>query len=1501
MSWATRNGIIPPTSPGTFTPGRAVGRAQLATALYRFARWAGVEAEATPADDPYTDTTTQSATSRSAIGWLSLTGIVAESGVVTSATKFKPKATVTRAHAVSFLHALDGEIGIPQPTGDGDGDGISNYDEIHGVANVYPEPTDGGDVDPLDPSGQCLSPEPVTDLPPAADGEGAPTDPADPDSDDDGVSDGREMTELQTDPNDADTDNDCLSDGEEVNGFPLVLDLDGQGCPGGGGGGCPDITRRTGVSDPLDEDTDDDELPDHEEVLIRTDPELADTDLDGIDDYQEWNRWFTAPTSVDSDRDSRGGEGDQPPTPSLFDGLELRDTGTSPTSADTDGDGTTDFDEFDSPIRSMTVAELPGFGMDLVGGTSVRLVKERSQDQGGAIEVGIANSVSNATSTSQTNSVTQSESNSISVEAGFETTVQIGTEESFASATLSLTLGYAHEWGTERTREFSREESQEISQERSRTESEEWSSSEAAVSGEISQGMRFRNTGKFTYQLADVGYTLYLRNPDTLEEEVVGTMTIPLDGIVLPPGASTAPVQAVAEDVNVDLIEQFLESPSSLRFATGNLEFLDSEGRNFEFIQESTFGQTAQVVLDFGSVAPGDQGRYEDYTVSTNVARDDIDGEYNDISAYPGVHMGSPPEGSPAWMAGVMDQIGYPRCEDDTPSAGCYTTTPDGRLASVDGVANTDTGSSDLCRGQWGIMTTTDEQTEQALTEGFDDVVVRAGDRIRLVRQTDCDEDELVDSVEPVVNAEVGPTDTDEDGISDFDEARGWIVGLADAANGGQPCAADPSPGTPLWDADSISCPWSAPNPKIADTDGDGVGDQEELVGAGRDVAGTPIDARANPLERDSDGDFYSDCLAVGDAACAGQPPDPAPLNSSIRRVDPTPCTTPGCWANPLPDLASALNITGVNQNADPRDDVRSIWVAGGTYTAPSTGFALPGQAGVIGGFRGDEQFLDQRTLRFTGPTATRLVGQAVGQTGPVVSVDQDFSALDGVVVQGGTAGGIQGTGEGALLRDLQVVNNSRPAWTSGTPTGAGITWTGGDGLVVRRATVASNSGPIGGVHLADVDDAHIDDSVIRNNLSNRTLLSRNCTTAPAFDCAGGGGVGLEDSEVAIDDSAVEDNTALVGGGIDASGTGTTLRLRNTSVTGNTAQGDSMVVGRGGGVHAHGSAAVLLAGCLLSDNITRVGPRLPANPSTDGFGGGLFAHDDANVRMINCTVTGNNGAGVIIAGDETSNYRTGTGYDAASTGFVNGASAHFQSSIFVGNTMAWQPTNVERNGNGLGSQVRPSSFSALEQVARGVLGFSDQWNSGNIAAGPYNFCLGGIDVALPDFGGGNCGYFWFAGIAASSSTELRTGGAPTNFLATITEDSMVGSGSTHGTYGEFCGGLEYFGRSEAPTVANNRGQVTCDNGAQNNRFVGLRGRGFQGTAIRALTPPTNLQDLLSAPDYTLVPGSNAVDRGNQNVDWDPFTPGIQDPPATDLAGNPRIVGTRIDLGAFEVQ
>ena len=108
------------------------------------------------------------------------------------------------------------------------------------------------------------------------------TNPLQPDTDDDGLTDYEEVMTYPTDPLVADTDAEGLLDGQEINVHntdPLVADTDGDGLT--------DYEEVVGHStNPLlDADKDGDGLTDSNEVLnIGTDPSIMDTDGDGLSD-----------------------------------------------------------------------------------------------------------------------------------------------------------------------------------------------------------------------------------------------------------------------------------------------------------------------------------------------------------------------------------------------------------------------------------------------------------------------------------------------------------------------------------------------------------------------------------------------------------------------------------------------------------------------------------------------------------------------------------------------------------------------------------------------------------------------------------------------------------------------------------------------------------------------------------------------------------------------------------------------------------------------------------------------------------------------------------------------------------------------------------------------------------------------------------------------------------------------------------------------------------------
>ena len=152
----------------------------------------------------------------------------------------------------------------------------------------------------------------------------------DADSDGDGLRDIEELRVTFTDPFLADTDDDGLSDGAEVSlgTDPLLYDTDGDGMPDGwewSSGLNPLVANSDG-------DYDGDGLSNIDEMEIGTSPCDADTDGDGLDDGWEFSLGFD-PLSSAGESDA----GLDPDGDGLKNEAEYR-FGTDPFASDTDGD-----------------------------------------------------------------------------------------------------------------------------------------------------------------------------------------------------------------------------------------------------------------------------------------------------------------------------------------------------------------------------------------------------------------------------------------------------------------------------------------------------------------------------------------------------------------------------------------------------------------------------------------------------------------------------------------------------------------------------------------------------------------------------------------------------------------------------------------------------------------------------------------------------------------------------------------------------------------------------------------------------------------------------------------------------------------------------------------------------------------------------------------------------------------------------------------------------------
>ncbi len=176
------------------------------------------------------------------------------------------------------------------------------------------------------------------------------------DTDGDGLSDGDELNSHGTNPLLVDTDGDLLSDGDEVMSFgtsPTAADTDGDGLRDGfevANGFDPLVSGQQG------QDPDADGLTNLQEQTAGTNPSAADSDGDGLSDGAEVNSHGTSPTVVDTDGDGLldgfevaygfnplvGGQQGQDPDADGLTNLQEQAAGTHPNLADTDGDGPID-------------------------------------------------------------------------------------------------------------------------------------------------------------------------------------------------------------------------------------------------------------------------------------------------------------------------------------------------------------------------------------------------------------------------------------------------------------------------------------------------------------------------------------------------------------------------------------------------------------------------------------------------------------------------------------------------------------------------------------------------------------------------------------------------------------------------------------------------------------------------------------------------------------------------------------------------------------------------------------------------------------------------------------------------------------------------------------------------------------------------------------------------------------------------------------------------------
>jgi len=701
----------------------------------------------------------------------------------------------------------------------------------------------------------------------------------------------------------------------------------------------------------------------------------------------------------------------------------------------------------------------------------------------------------------------------------------------------------------------------------------------------MSAGIRLRNTGNIAYTLSKMGIAVRHREQTWDETQgqlvksfkTVATLVPSLGGgTSLAPGEATPVLQVEATGLNTDRVKELLRRPDSLYLEDEYFELENAEGLSYAFLKEINLARTARVLIDPGL------GNAEEYRIATNVQR-------GKGGTYPGVTLGE----ILSDILGIdFATIGRKQVEPDSPS--------NERLLFR--VRDLETNLTDPDLGYWAVVLQS-ENPPSGLYD-FEEVPVKAGDRVLLVYVRDVDGDGVNDLLEQNSGThDADGVDYDGDGLSDYEEVfEGWQVSWTDST--GEP-----------HEYAVVSDPASA------DQDADGLNDLDEKT------TGT------DPSNPDTDRDGIPDC------------DDPAPLiQARVLYVDQnaTGNNNGSSWADAYKGytgLQAALSEARVgynNNNGEApnlNDDVAEIWVADGVYKpGPCDGqanpvycsFKLVNTVGVYGGYRGieeDHPGETKRSQRDRDPrtNATLLSGDLNGNDNVwpddyadnichIVQADGSITgrtAIDGFTIMGGNApatqpfgGGMWIGGPGVVLKNIFFTDNH-------SSSGGGALRVSTDGATIRNCIFTENhahpddDGLGGAVYVDHYKDVSIEDCFFRGNTAGYR---------------GGGihagwhtGVVINNSDFVENISGPATARWTQGGGAWV-GDNSTLIINNSRFIGNETRE------RGGGVYVDQQSDVQVIQSLFRENKT-----VMDDASAYESGGGMCVATLSHTAIVNST------------------------------------------------------------------------------------------------------------------------------------------------------------------------------------------------------------------------------------------------------------------------------------------
>jgi archaellum component FlaG (FlaF/FlaG flagellin family) len=467
--------------------------------------------------------------------------------------------------------------------------------------------------------------------------------------------------------------------------------------------------------------------------------------------------------------------------------------GTSKMSADSDGDSYSDYEEFvDFPSFDPLIADIPYLHFDVLGNTSIILYK--TVGSGTQAVEGTTVTTEMATTTEQIDSLSRKVSSAFSIEVETK-----ASWTSLGSVKYKTELGFAKTTShTTATTEENREAYQNALEKSKSTEL-------SITGGNISVDVSIKNEGKVGVRLNNLALNATIGNGIN---SIVAILKHEAS-VSLQPGGVANQVRFDA-DIDTDTALALMRTPNAIRYHMNRpkmtVEKFDNTG-DFQKTTELDFdaflatklnSNTAAIQLDFGD------GTNKIYSVSV--------GGKNGRT-----------------MKDMMEIIGH------------QYETSDGKITKICKEQNTPScqpanyiANNPAKNQRWGFwfVTKRAEVADDYLnTTSFDDLKLKTTsgrDEIIIVYITDEDEDRISLRNELLHGTSDTKVDSDDDGISDYDEIKvSWTV---------------PETAGPPFKARQVFS-----DPASKDADEDGLSDPEEK------------DKQTDPLSRDTDGDGLND------------------------------------------------------------------------------------------------------------------------------------------------------------------------------------------------------------------------------------------------------------------------------------------------------------------------------------------------------------------------------------------------------------------------------------------------------------------------------------------------------------------------------------------------------------------------------------------------------------------------------------------------------------------